>query len=80
MTRQRKKILAVNGRSVPHVGVANGPTFDLDAMLTPEECAKWLRMKPREFDAKVNEGVIPCVRISRKTRRFHPRTVLQKLK
>lgn len=52
--------------------------FDLDALLTPEECAAWLKMEVREVLR--NPKRIPQMRIGHKTVRFHPRTVLEHFK
>ena len=51
----------------------------LDEILTLEECAAWLLLKPRDLLAKVRAGRIPAIRLNQRVLRFHPRTVLLKL-
>ena len=53
--------------------------INLDDMLTPEQCAAWLHLKPRELDEDARTGRIPCFKISHKKRRFHPRTIIATL-
>ena len=58
------------GRMVPE---------SLDEILTLEECASWLRVRPRDLKDKVRAGRIPAIRLNQRVFRFHPRTVLLKL-
>jgi hypothetical protein len=51
----------------------------LDEILTLEECAAWLVLKPRDLLEKVRAGRIPAIRLNKRVLRFHPRTVLLKL-
>ena len=51
----------------------------LDEILTLEECAAWLVLKPRDLKDKVRAGRIPAIRLNKRVLRFHPRTVLLKL-
>ena len=51
----------------------------LDEILTLEECATWLVLKPRDLLDKVRAGRIPAIRLNKRVLRFHPRTVLLKL-
>ncbi len=51
----------------------------LDEILTLEECASWLALKPRDLKEKVRAGRIPAIRLNQRVLRFHPRTVLLKL-
>lgn len=57
------------------------PPFKLasiDDLLSPEECARWMRFKSfREFDKKVRKKEIPSRRFGHKTRRFWPREILE---
>ena len=48
----------------------------LDAMLTPEEAAEWLKIPERKLREMVAVNKIPAVRLSRETLRFHPRTIV----
>lgn len=48
----------------------------LDELLTPEECARWLKMQEDTLLENVRLGRIPVVKINRRVLRFHPRTVL----
>ncbi len=52
---------------------------NLDEILTLEECAAWLVLKPRDLLEKVRAGRIPAIRLNKRVLRFHPRTVLMKL-
>ena len=56
-------------------------TVELDAMLTLEEAAPWLRLKPRELSAKSRgcKPAIPAFRLNQRVIRFHPRTIIAKL-
>ena len=54
------------------------PPPDLDAILTPEQCAKWLQISVRKLREKANAGQVPFLRLGQKAMRFHPRTVLAK--
>ena len=58
---------------------AKPKAVELDAMLTLEECAAWLRISPRTLREQVR--VIPGLVHAPNARlwRFHPRTVLVKL-
>lgn len=51
----------------------------LDEILTLEECAAWLVLRPRDLLDKVRAGRIPAIRLNKRVLRFHPRTVLLKL-
>jgi hypothetical protein len=51
----------------------------LDEILTLEECASWLALKPRDLKEKVRAGRIPAIKLNQRVLRFHPRTVLLKL-
>ncbi len=51
----------------------------LDEILTLEECASWLMLKPRDLKEKVRAGRIPAIKLNQRVLRFHPRTVLLKL-
>jgi len=51
----------------------------LDEILTLEECASWLGLRPRDLKDKVRAGRIPAIRLNQRVFRFHPRTVLLKL-
>ncbi|HZV36108.1 MAG TPA: hypothetical protein VFB72_16145 [Verrucomicrobiae bacterium] len=59
----------------------NGTTPNLDSMLTLEQCAGWLQMKPRDLQEKSREPrpKIPAFRPGPKVVRFHPRTILAKM-
>lgn len=48
----------------------------LDELLTPEECALWLKMEEDTLLENVRMGRIPVVKINSRVLRFHPRTVL----
>ena len=48
----------------------------LDAMLTLDEFAAWMRMNPRTVRDKVRAGEISVFALNRRLWRFHPRTVL----
>lgn len=61
---------ALAGKKIPH---------SLDEILTLEECAAWLLLKPRDLLAKVRAGRIPAIRLNQRVLRFHPRTVLLRL-
>lgn len=50
----------------------------MDAMLLLDEAAEWLRMTPRELSRQAKAGTIPCVRLSARSVRFHPRTIIAK--
>lgn len=51
----------------------------IDDLLTPEECAAWMRFPNfRVFDDKVRRKEIPFRRYGRKVRRFWPREILEK--
>ena len=51
----------------------------LDEILTLEECASWLGLRPRDLKAKVRAGRIPAIKLNQRVFRFHPRTVLLRL-
>ncbi len=51
----------------------------LDEILTLEECAAWLVLRPRDLLDKVRAGRIPAIKLNKRVLRFHPRTVLLKL-
>ena len=51
---------------------------DLDAILYLEEAAAWLRMSKQELSRKAKAGIIPCIYLSPRNMRFHPRTILKK--
>jgi hypothetical protein len=51
----------------------------LDEILTLEECAAWLVLRPRDLLEKVRAGRIPAIKLNKRVLRFHPRTVLLKL-
>jgi len=55
-------------------------SMNLDKPLTLDECARWLRLRPRDVAAKARglRPKIPAIRLGRKTLRFHPRTILAK--
>ena len=48
----------------------------VDELLTPEECALWLKMEEDTLLENVRMGRIPVVKINSRVLRFHPRTVL----
>jgi hypothetical protein len=48
----------------------------LDRMLTPDECAAWLKIKRRELDEKRRKKQIPAIQLGHRTIRYHPRTVV----
>jgi hypothetical protein len=54
---------------------------NLDALLTLQECADWLRMHPRDLSARSRgrNPRIPAIRFNRQVIRYHPRTILAKL-
>ena len=54
-------------------------TPDLDALLTPEECAAWLKISRRKLMENTRAGLIPAVRVNGRVIRFHPRTMLHRL-
>jgi hypothetical protein len=58
-----------------------GRVPELDEMLLQEEAAGWLRLTPRQLgkDSSGRKPKIPAFAISRKSKRFHPRTVIAKL-
>ena len=76
-----------NGSGSEASDVAQGPPplpgkkvpESLDEILTLEECAAWLVLKPRDLKDKVRAGRIPAIRLNQRVLRFHPRTVLLKL-
>ena len=51
----------------------------LDSMLTPDECAAWMRIKRRELDMKTRQKLIPCINLGERSKRYHPRTVITTL-
>lgn len=67
-----KRFSALRGELADAVGV------DLDAMLTTEQCSKWLQLEPKALNRKARTGLIPCVPMSDHTFRFHPRTILER--
>lgn len=56
-------------------------TPDLDAMLTPEQCAEWLQITTTDLGRKSSgdKPKIPAFRPTREMVRFHPRTILAKM-
>ena len=49
---------------------------DLDALLTPVECARWLRIAQRTLLANARRKKIPVVKLNERVLRFHPRSIL----
>lgn len=52
----------------------------LDQILTLDEAAAWLKIKPRELRERVRSGKIPGLRLTNECYRFHPRTIIEKFK
>jgi excisionase family DNA binding protein len=50
---------------------------NLDDMMTPEQCARWLKLKKKTVCEMARDKVIPAVILSGTTIRFHPRTILE---
>ena len=48
----------------------------LDELLTPEDCACWLRLEVEALLENVRLKRIPVVRINQRVLRFHPRSIL----
>jgi excisionase family DNA binding protein len=66
---------------MPHVTSATRPipkteSVDLDALLTPEEAAAWLRLSRRILMANIRQKKIPAIQINERVFRIHPRSVL----
>lgn len=61
-------------------GVTTHNPIDLDALLTPEECAKWLKIAERTLLENARLRRIPAVRVNDRLLRFHPRTILAEMK
>lgn len=49
----------------------------MDQLLTIEEVADLLRVNPRTIHRYVSQGLLPCVRFSKKTIRFRREDVLR---
>ena len=57
--------------------IYGGTGIDLDALMTPEECAAWLKIEKRTLIAKnARRNRIPVVKINQRVFRFHPRSIL----
>lgn len=54
------------------------PPIDLDAMLTSEECAAWLKMPVSTVQEKSRSGEIPRRQWGHGTIRYWPREILER--
>lgn len=50
-------------------------TVELDALLTLEQCSKWLQVDPKTLSPLAKRGKIPCIKVG-SSFRFHPRTIM----
>jgi hypothetical protein len=50
--------------------------IDLDKLLTPAQCAKWLGIAERTLLANARRKRIPVVKLNARLLRFHPRSIL----
>lgn len=50
--------------------------LNLDAVLTPEQAARWLQVSKRVLLKNIRLGKIPAIHINDRVIRIHPRTVL----
>lgn len=59
-------------------GCVGGSLLSLDSLLTPAQCAKWLKVSKRELgeNTRGHNPKIPAFSLGHKTKRFHPRTIL----
>lgn len=54
-------------------------TLDLDELMTPEQCAKWLQLDVKTLNQKARRKIVPAMMLSKNTYRYHPRTILAEL-
>jgi hypothetical protein len=57
------------------------PAPQLDDMLSKEEAAEWLQLRPRDLMEKTKgtSPRIPAFKLNQRVIRFHPRTVIAKM-
>jgi excisionase family DNA binding protein len=46
------------------------PTPILDELLTVDQAAAWLKLRPKRVNELVREGKLPCVQLTARERRF----------
>ena len=70
----------IEAGEVVQAGKLDHRPIDINAMLTLQECARWLRIQPRELSARSRgrNARIPAVRLNKRVIRFHPATILAK--
>jgi hypothetical protein len=62
-----------------HMGESTIKGTGENEMLTPEECAKWLRISPRVLADNTRRGRIPVHRVNKAIQRYHKPTVMAAL-
>jgi hypothetical protein len=53
--------------------------MNLDKVLTPEECAAWLGVEVKTLNGYAARKIVPAMKLSKNTYRYHPRTILKDL-
>jgi excisionase family DNA binding protein len=72
--QKKPDALEVAGGSTPKL------TISLDSLLTADEAAQWLQVSESQLRRLVRAKRIPAVMLGRKILRFHPRTILTRLR